>query len=360
MDWLYFFMRALGEFRLGGCGMAGENPKRRPPAPYLAFSTDDLPDHMDDEEKRRLFQGFRDEVFGKFDDTFADDRPLRAYCALAAYGAGGAVRAGGTLVRTANSAPDIAEEGRSNFFLGVNLSDFPMIQRQLGREQQLAPRELGFLSAAHVGEILSGPVSDYWSVAVPGDALRELVVNVDDLVARRIDPDLPAARYFRRYVRLILDPDGIEDDPLLTEHVATTLLDLAALCLGAGREAAEMAEMRGMRAARLQLVLGEIRESFADPGFSTEVVAKKLGLSPRRVQGLLQETGRSFTERVLEMRLQHARAMLASRRHDALKVSEIAYASGFSDISYFNRRFRARFGCAPTEYRKEGVGSDSN
>jgi len=336
--------------------MTGEYPKRRPPAPYLSFSTDELPPHLSDEEKRHLFQKFRDEVFGKFDDTFADDRPLKAYCALAGYGAGGALRVGGTMVRTANATRDIASDGRDDFFLGVNLSNYPMTQRQMGRELEIAPRELGFLSAARVGELLSGPEADLWTVMVPGDSLRLLVANVDDLVARRIDPNLPAARYFRRYVQIILNPDGIEDDPLLTEHVATTLLDLAALCLGAGREAAEIAQMRGMRAARLQLVLGEIREHYADPGFSAEVVATKLGLSPRRVQGLLQETGASFTERVLELRLQKARAMLADPAHDGTKVSEIAYTCGFNEVSYFNRCFRRRFGASPTQFRGNGQG----
>ena len=98
-------------------------------------------------------------------------------------------------------------------------------------------------------------------------------------------------------------------------------------------------------------MLAEIRGEFANPGFSAEQVARKLGLSPRRVQGLLQETGTSFTERVLELRLQRSRSMLARPRHDALKVSQIAYASGFNDISYFNRCFRRRFGASPTQYR---------
>lgn len=331
--------------------MAELNPERRPPAPYLAFSTDELAGHLTDEEKRRRFQEFRDHVFGNFEDTFADDRPLRAWCALAVYGRGAIARVGGTLLRTANSARDIAEERRDDFLLGVNLGDSSMTQRQFGRVLKQEPGELGLIASAHVGEVLCGPHLDWWSVIVPGALLRELVTNVDDLVARRIDPNLPAARYFRRYVRLVLDPDGIEDDPLLTEHVATTLLDLTALCLGAGREAAEIAEMRGMRAARLQLVLGEIREGFAAPGFSTRTVAKKLGISPRRVQGLLQQTGKSFTERVLELRLQRARAMLASRRRDGMRISEIAYVAGFSDISYFNRTFRRRFGARPSDAR---------
>jgi AraC-like DNA-binding protein len=43
--------------------------------------------------------------------------------------------------------------------------------------------------------------------------------------------------------------------------------------------------------------------------------------------------------------------MLISRQHDRLKVSEIAYACGFNEISYFNQAFRRRFGASPTQFR---------
>jgi transcriptional regulator GlxA family with amidase domain len=67
----------------------------------------------------------------------------------------------------------------------------------------------------------------------------------------------------------------------------------------------------------------------------------------------LHETGLSLAERVLELRLQKARAMLADPRHDRLKIIEIAYACGFNEVSYFNRCFRRRFGASPTQYRGE-------
>ena len=76
-----------------------------------------------------------------------------------------------------------------------------------------------------------------------------------------------------------------------------------------------------------------------------------IGLSPNYIQKLLHESGQSFTERVLELRLAKARAMLADRRNDGLKVSEIALACGFNEISYFNRCFRRRFGSAPNDHR---------
>jgi AraC-like DNA-binding protein len=34
-----------------------------------------------------------------------------------------------------------------------------------------------------------------------------------------------------------------------------------------------------------------------------------------------------------------------------LRVSDVAYACGFNEISYFNRCFRRRFGASPSQYR---------
>jgi len=66
-------------------------------------------------------------------------------------------------------------------------------------------------------------------------------------------------------------------------------------------------------------------------------VPNALGLSRRYVNTLLPESGGTFTERVLELRLLKARTMLSDIRNDAMKVSDIALAVGFNDVSHFNR-----------------------
>jgi hypothetical protein len=110
----------------------------------------------------------------------------------------------------------------------------------------------------------------------------------------------PALRHLQRYVEILFGPDDGEYDPLLAAHIETTLLDLVALVLAATRDAGDIAAMRGLRAARLQAVLVEIKLGFAEPSFSVHHVAARLGLSARYVQDLLHETGRSFSERVLD------------------------------------------------------------
>lgn len=94
-----------------------------------------------------------------------------------------------------------------------------------------------------------------------------------------------------------------------------------------------------------------MRDNFADPAISAQGVAGQLRLSVRYVHDLLQETGVSFAERILELRLQRAHRMLSDRRNDRMRISEIALLSGFSDVSYFNRCFRRRFGSTPGSAR---------
>ncbi|MBO0755308.1 MAG: hypothetical protein J2P54_05575 [Bradyrhizobiaceae bacterium] len=111
-------------------------------------------------------------------------------------------------------------------------------------------------------------------------------------------------------------PDDSGRDPALVEHVATTILYLVVLALGAKGDGAAIADMRGLRAARVQELLNHIRIGFVDPSLSPEQIGRKLGLSPRYLQQLLQETGSTFTERVLGPRLQRARQMLVQRAPD--------------------------------------------
>jgi transcriptional regulator GlxA family with amidase domain len=132
------------------------------------------------------------------------------------------------------------------------------------------------------------------------------------------------------------------------EWVAVSIVEMDSSAHADGQSV----QMRGRRAARLQEILAEIHASFADLTFSPQVLARRLHLSPRYIQSLLQDVGLSFTERVLELRLQRAGALLADPCNDRIKVGEIASACGFNEIPYFNRCFRRRFGVSPTQYRR--------
>jgi AraC-like DNA-binding protein len=103
---------------------------------------------------------------------------------------------------------------------------------------------------------------------------------------------------------------------------------------------------RGVHAARQCTVLELIRRRAGEPGLDPAQVAEELGLSVRYLHRLLEPTGRSFSEHLLEQRLERARARLRDP-HCRLRIADIAREAGFSDISHFNRSFRRAFGDTP-------------
>ncbi|MBD2847194.1 helix-turn-helix transcriptional regulator [Paenibacillus sp. IB182496] len=60
---------------------------------------------------------------------------------------------------------------------------------------------------------------------------------------------------------------------------------------------------------------------------------------------------------VNRLRLQHAVHLLL---HSAMPITEIAFESGYSSVSYFNRQFKAFRGVSPRQFRAEGGGGASD
>ena len=127
--------------------------------------------------------------------------------------------------------------------------------------------------------------------------------------------------------------------------------DLVALALGASREAAEIANGRGLRAARLTAIKADIRAALAEQGLSLTTLAARHGVSPRYVQVLFESDGITFSQFLLTERLERVHRMLRDPPQMGRSISTIAYESGFSDLSHFNRAFRRRYGATPSDVR---------
>jgi AraC-like DNA-binding protein len=112
---------------------------------------------------------------------------------------------------------------------------------------------------------------------------------------------------------------------------------------------------RTRRAAILRII--ECRS--ADPDLSALTVARQLGITARYVHLLLKDTGRSFTEHMLQRRLDNAAAMLRDPGWRQRRIADIAVEAGFSDLSYFSRAFRRAFGATPSDFRRQARPDDA-
>jgi AraC-like DNA-binding protein len=68
---------------------------------------------------------------------------------------------------------------------------------------------------------------------------------------------------------------------------------------------------------------------------------------------LFAAEGTTFSQFVLNRRLDHAHKMLADPRLANHTITMIAFDAGFRDLSYFNHRFRRHFGVTPSQMRAQ-------
>lgn len=92
-----------------------------------------------------------------------------------------------------------------------------------------------------------------------------------------------------------------------------------------------------------------VREQFANPELSVQHIAEQLGCSADYLSHLFHtETRERLTHYIQRIRIDGALLALDS---GTLTISQIAYASGFSDPAYFARVFKQHKGVTPQEFR---------
>lgn len=100
--------------------------------------------------------------------------------------------------------------------------------------------------------------------------------------------------------------------------------------------------------ARKDLLWSHLATRYRDADLDLPTVARDTGLGEHRIGEILRAEGLTFRTALNAMRLQEARRLL---RESELQVSEIAWQSGFGNVSHFNRVFKSKYGTTPTEAR---------
>jgi AraC-like DNA-binding protein len=186
---------------------------------------------------------------------------------------------------------------------------------------------------------------------VPRNLMLAAAPNAEDYRARPVRADPRLLRYLVDYTDMVLASSALRD-PALALNIGNHLFDLAATLLGPTRDAAEIASTRGLRTTRLRAILAEIDRHFADPNLSAQTIAERHGLSRRQVERLMEENGETVSRAVLRRRLAEAAAMLSDPDTRDMRISDIAFACGFGELSHFNRSFKREYGEAPRLFRK--------
>jgi AraC family transcriptional activator of tynA and feaB len=94
-----------------------------------------------------------------------------------------------------------------------------------------------------------------------------------------------------------------------------------------------------------------VGDNLSNPALDLGLIAEHCRVSRRYIQAVFADYGKSVSTYIRDIRLQHCRAALQDARNAHLPITHIATTFGFSDLPYFCRAYRARFGLSPTKDR---------
>ena len=240
-------------------------------------------------------------------------------------------------------------DGNDDFTFHLNVSGLTTV---VSRRGETTLRDGGaMLMSYSAGRTVNRPaLVDHRVIRLPRASLGPLVHNIDDAVLRPIPCGTGMLNLLRRYADALFD-DPVLGAPDVRQLLVSQLCDLIAMTLGATRDAAAIAEGRGIRAARLRAVKDDIEAHLTDGDLTPVVVARRQRISDSYIRKLFESEGTSFSEFVLTRRLVRAHRVLTDRRWADRAIASIAFECGFGDLSYFNRTFKRLYGAPPSDIR---------
>jgi AraC-like DNA-binding protein len=98
-----------------------------------------------------------------------------------------------------------------------------------------------------------------------------------------------------------------------------------------------------------------VAESLVDPELSADMISARLGISKSYLFMIMNAANTTLGHFILEQRLERSREMLGDPTLRTRTISEIAFSTGFQELSHFSRRFTERFGRSPRAYRASAL-----
>jgi len=192
-------------------------------------------------------------------------------------------------------------------------------------------------------------------VILSSESLDISEMDIERAVERGIGRHAEGLVLLRRYLPTIEKDAGARRSPEAAALIARHIRDLLVLALTRWPGDFDKNVNLNLLEMRLDAVAAYLEANFRDPSTSVSEAAVALGISPRYVERLLQGTGTTFSERLIELRLDEAYRQLRDVQLSDRGIETIAVSAGFTNASHFSRRFRTRFGYPPSEVRKLGA-----
>lgn len=239
---------------------------------------------------------------------------------------------------------DIARDGKASYAFYLPTRGYQEIH-QFNRIQRCPANSVVVVSTSEPFLQLKPGDNDTTCLLVSSDFVDRRALHFEDLCARMISASSGLPRLF--YDSLIaLERESCN---MNGEHFLSAIHAISELAILAVASQSNLpGDSSSIRACNLANAKRIIRRRLTDPMLTLLDIAVECNLSLRYLHKLFHEDGRSMNEYLMSERLQYARSLLQQAAADAT-VTDICFASGFSNASQFSTAFRRAFGVSPRE-----------
>jgi AraC-like DNA-binding protein len=235
------------------------------------------------------------------------------------------------------------------FFLCLQLSGTGTFNQD-GRETTIRPGDFVLLDAQRPYTCNYAAAWKQIIIKIPHRSLKARLGASSELTAHAVRHADGIGGLASGYMRML--PGRIDSlRPAAKIQIAEHVLDLAAMSLtsAAGKDRPAVSSGRALTLLQLRMA---IENRLGEPGLDPQTAAAAAGISVRYANTLLSAQGTSLERLIVSRRLDHCRQALEDPAQANRTITDIAFGWGFHDASHFNRRFKAEFGCSPSDYRR--------
>ena len=222
---------------------------------------------------------------------------------------------------------------------------------QKGRQAWVTPGQWSIYDTTDTYAVDNPMRVEHLIVMVPKTRLAERGLALDELMARPLGGDGGVARIALETMRSAyrelpgMAPEAARGvGEAITQFVHLSLLDLA------GRGTA-LTQREGLR----ERIKAHIGRRLGDPSLTVDEIARALNCSRRQLYNAFSEEPDGVAGYVTRQRLDACRRAFDDPANAQRSITEIALLFGFANPAHFSRAFRAQFGVAPSDYRRQGA-----
>lgn len=215
---------------------------------------------------------------------------------------------------------------------------------QYGRQTIVAPGDCILVDSSSPSTFhFGGKFSNHLSVHLPRQIFfSDRSTRVD--ISRRVEADDPMSSILRGLVAKLMKTNSSDKRaPELRQ-----LLFSATRQAFASNDSDDLSIPSDCAYHRIEIVQILIDRHLTENKLTPQWLASRVGVSLRTLQGDFSVLGTTVNSLIRMRRIHYARDQLSLVRNGTdTTIAEVAYNSGFNDISYFNRCFKKIFSCSP-------------